>query len=87
MAWRPLAEALLASSRYVEAWDAASRALGTAGADAAGTAHRLRGEALLRTGGVVRARVELASALEALTDPGAVAEVRGLLAEAAAPAS
>jgi tetratricopeptide (TPR) repeat protein len=80
----PLAEALLASSRYVEAWDAASRVLGAAGADAAGTARRLRGEALLRTGGIVRARVELASALEALTDPDAVAEVRGLLAEAGA---
>ena len=82
----PLAEALLASSRYVEAWDAASRALGAAGADAAGTARRLRGEALLRTGGIVRARVELAAALETLTDADAVAEVHGLLAEAGAPA-
>jgi tetratricopeptide (TPR) repeat protein len=82
----PLAEALLASARYVEAWDAASRVLGDAGTDAAGTAHRLRGEALLRTGGVVRARAELAAALEELSDPDLVAEVRVLLAEAGAPA-
>lgn len=82
----PLAEALLASARYVEAWDAASRALGAAGTDVAGTAHRLRGEALLRTGGLVRARAELTAALEALSDPDVVAEVRGLLAEAGASA-
>ncbi|HSJ47143.1 MAG TPA: tetratricopeptide repeat protein [Euzebyales bacterium] len=82
----PLAEALLASARYVEAWEAASRMLGAASADAAGTARRLRGEAPLRTGGIVRARVELAAALEALDDPVAVAEVRGLLAESGTPA-
>jgi tetratricopeptide (TPR) repeat protein len=78
----PLAEALLACSRYVEAWDAASRVLASAGNDATGTAHRLRGEALLRTGGAARAHAELAAALDALTDPAEVARVRGLLAEA-----
>ena len=78
----PLAEALLASSRYVEAWDAASRVLASSGTDVAGTAHRLRGEALLRTGGTARARAELAAALEALTDADEIARVDGLLAEA-----
>ncbi|CAN5891657.1 adenylate/guanylate cyclase domain-containing protein [soil metagenome] len=81
----PLAETLLALGRYVEAWDAASRVLDTGDAEATGNARRLRGEALLRTGGIERAKVELAAALEALTDPDAAATVRGLLAEVDAP--
>jgi class 3 adenylate cyclase/tetratricopeptide (TPR) repeat protein len=63
----PLAEALLARGRYVEAWEAAGRALGAADAHLTGRAHRLRGEALLRTGGTARARVELTTAV-ALAD-------------------
>jgi len=59
--WLPLAEALLAIGRLVEAWEAATWVV-DCGADLdphdAAAAHRLRGEALLRTGGEARARQE-----------------------------
>ncbi|HSK98253.1 MAG TPA: tetratricopeptide repeat protein, partial [Euzebyales bacterium] len=59
----PLADALLARGRYVEAWEAAGRVLGAADAVLVGRGHRLRGEALLCTGGTARARAELARAV------------------------
>lgn len=77
----PLAEALLAVHRYVEAWDAASHVLDTGDASDIGTARRLRGEALLRTGGVARARAELAAAIDA-ADAHDADSARQLLAEA-----
>jgi class 3 adenylate cyclase/tetratricopeptide (TPR) repeat protein len=62
LTWLPLAEALLALGRFVEAWEAATWVV-DCGVDLkpndAATAHRLRGEALLRTGGEARARQEL----------------------------
>lgn len=63
----PLAEALLASGRYVEAWDAAGRAVHSVDSAAAGRAHRIRAEALMRTGGTARACTELTTAI-ALAD-------------------
>jgi class 3 adenylate cyclase/tetratricopeptide (TPR) repeat protein len=71
----PLAEALLARGRYVEAWEAASRVLGAADAHLVGRGHRLRGEALLCTGGTARARAELTTAV-ALADASGDADGR-----------
>lgn len=82
----PLAEALLALERYVEAWDAATQALRTAEDHLEATAHRLRGAALLRTGGVTRARAELTLALQA-SDGAEADAARRLLDEVAAPAA
>ncbi len=59
----PLAEALLARGRYIESWEAASRALGDEddGMEARGRSllRRVRGEALLRTNSPSRALSEL----------------------------
>jgi tetratricopeptide (TPR) repeat protein len=61
LTWLPLAEALLTTGRFVEAWEAATWVVDCGvdlDPDDAATAHRVRGEALLRTGGEARARRE-----------------------------
>ncbi|MBW3606264.1 MAG: AAA family ATPase [Actinobacteria bacterium] len=66
----PLAESLARSGRYVEAWEVATRALAVADPRTVGAARRLRGTALLRTGGVTRARDELTMATAAAAAAG-----------------
>jgi tetratricopeptide (TPR) repeat protein len=79
----PLAEALLVSGRYVEAWDAAGRVVDAADPQLAARAHRLRANALLCTGGTARARAELTTAValaDAAGDADGVAAAQRLLA-------
>lgn len=51
----PLAESLLCTGRYVEAWETATDVVSTSDRATAARAHRLPGTALLRTGSAGRA--------------------------------